>query len=86
MGDLRADIKLQMTLLGKTYKEEMWVNYFDNGDGIDDRIVGCFADWYADALGRYRKAIRKQDEQRAKELIEQEERNWLKKLKKKYYE
>lgn len=53
MGDHRADIKLEMTAHGKTYKHEMYINYFDNGSGCDDRIIEWFAQSWADAMSRY---------------------------------
>lgn len=53
MGDHRATIKLEMTIHGKTYRQDMWINYFPDLDGIDGRIVEQFRAWWEDAKARY---------------------------------
>lgn len=80
MGDLRASIKIDMVLWGHKFKQEWWINYFDDGDGNDVRIKEWFADCYAKAYGDYKNYIEKQraDEE---ELYDREE---YKRLKKKY--
>ena len=52
MGDNRADIKISFTVHGKTYQQAWEINYWDNGDGIDDRIVEWFAACWHEALAR----------------------------------
>ncbi len=53
MGDFRADIKIKMELMGKTYTQDMYINYFPNSDGVDDRVIEFFRDSYEDARARY---------------------------------
>ncbi len=53
MGDHRADIQITFAMHGKTYKMDSYVNWFDNGYGIDDRIVEFFRESVADAMDRY---------------------------------
>ena len=45
MDDHRADIKLEFTIHGRTYKTEMYMNYWPKG-GIDQRIVSWFNECY----------------------------------------
>lgn len=54
MGDHRAEIKVDFTIHGKTYKLNLdWINYFDNGNGIDQRVVDFFSESWDDARGRF---------------------------------
>ena len=52
MGDHRADIKLEMTLHGKTYTAQMNINYWEH-NGCDDRIIDWFSECWDDAHARY---------------------------------
>lgn len=84
MGDHRCLIKLEFDVHGKVYKTEMNINYFDNGDGIDSRIVEWFSNCWDDALSRYHDMI--YEETRAVREAEEErvERRELERLKAKY--
>ena len=80
MGDHRADIKLEMTIHGKKYETEMWINYCDtDGSGCDYRVVEFFANSWADALARF-----KLFEAEHQKEIEQHEREELARLQEKY--
>ena len=85
MGDHRANIKLEFTIHGKTYKTEFgWINYSDNGYGVDERIIDWFAECWSDARERYQVEV---DAYHAKEHakeIEDAERKQLATLKAKY--
>lgn len=73
MGDFRAEIKIKMELMGKKY-EHVWdqINYSDNGDGIDQRVVDWFAECWKDTQRRYdniiEKANKKERDAQEKEL------------------
>jgi hypothetical protein len=81
MGDFRASIKIEMELMGKKYKNEWgWINYFDNGEGIDQRIVDWFNECWGDTQGRYDDIIYKSGEEDRK----REEKELYERLKEKY--
>lgn len=84
MGDFRADIKITMTLLGKTYKYDCWINYNSYDDGVDERVRAFFSDAWEDAQTRY--ADMQWESNRAEEAreTEQRERRQLEILKAKY--
>ena len=65
MGDHRANIKLEFTIPGKTYTTEFaWINYSDNGYGVDDCVIDWFAECWSDARERWQAQV---DEYHAKE-------------------
>lgn len=45
MGDHRADIKIKMEAHGKTYKQDMWINWSPDETGCDPRVYEWFAEW-----------------------------------------
>lgn len=52
MGDFRASIKIEMTLIGEKYDMEWWINY--NGwEGIDPRISAWFEKCWKDAYSKF---------------------------------
>lgn len=53
MGDMRADIKIKFTIHGKTYKQEFWINYSPDDDGVDVRIKDWFKGSWEDSLEIY---------------------------------
>jgi len=53
MGDHRADIKIEFTIHGKTYKQSWFINYFDDGDGVDSRISDWFRKCWHNAKSRH---------------------------------
>jgi len=85
MGDHRAEIHIVFKIHGKTYKGDWdWINYFDNRDGIDDRVVEFFADSWSDAYGRFQKQLDKARKESERPIIEKREKAELKRLKEKY--
>ena len=84
MGDFRADIDLKMTMFGKTYKRNMWINYWDNGDGVDDRIIEFFRESWNDARTRHDAIIYKSQAKERKAAERKFELAELKRLKAKY--
>ena len=88
MGDHRADIKLRFNIHGKTYKTEMYINYWPEdyglGKEIDQRIVDWFDECWTDAYSRYNQIICEQRDEENKDQIEAAEKAYLKKLKDKY--
>lgn len=53
MGDFKAEIQIQMKLLGKTYQTSMSINYWPDDDGVDPRVSRWFEDCFCDAKARY---------------------------------
>lgn len=84
MGDHRATVKIEFTIHGKTYKMDSWINWFDDGTGVDQRVIDFFRDSWDDARARY---DAQQAEYWAREnaaKIEAEERATLDRLQRKY--
>jgi hypothetical protein len=53
MGDHRADVKIKFTIHGKTYEMDSYINWFDDGDGVDRRVTEFFRASWEDAKARY---------------------------------
>jgi len=84
MGDHRAEVKLEMTLHGKTYKHKFdWINW-DIYGGCDRRVIECFEDWSRDALSRFNNEMAEAEEAANAEENERKERAELERLKAKY--
>ncbi len=65
MGDHRASIKLEISFHGITDKCDMYINYFDRGDGLDQRIADFFVKNYMAGMTKFQDDIWKsQKEQR----------------------
>lgn len=84
MGDHRATIKLEMTLHGKTYAHEMWINYWEDGDGVDHRVTDWFAECWRDAKARYDAAEAERYQREHAADIAASEKKELERLKAKY--
>lgn len=84
MGDHRADIKIEFTIHGKTYEMDSYINWFDDGSGVDARVVEFFRNAWNDAKGRYDAACAARLAQERALQVEVEERNELARLKAKY--
>lgn len=84
MGDFRAGIKIEMHLINKKYKTDMSINYWDDGDGNDERVKEWFRDCYNDARSRYNKMIYDSQAKERKAAEEKAERALYAKLKKKF--
>ena len=81
MGDHRADIKIALTLGGKTYRMDSWINYWPDEDGGPDRrVTEFFQKSWEDYLDQYHDMVA-EAEQRDTEKREREE---LVRLKEKY--
>lgn len=53
MGDHRATVKVEFTIHGKTYTMDSWINWFDDGSGVDQRVIDFFRASWEDAKTRY---------------------------------
>ena len=91
MGDLRADIKIEIDFIGIKKKQEFWINYC--GDylsaecyGVDNRIVEFFRDIYEKGIEKYDRILQEQYEKEHKKEIEENEKKELKRLQNKYQE
>lgn len=84
MTDFKASIIIKFHFMGKDYKTDMWINYWDNGDGIDDRIVEWFRECYEDGMARHDKQCMKIYTEEHEGEIEKNEKAELKRLKEKY--
>lgn len=84
MGDLRANIEIIFDFQGKKYKMDSWINWMDDGDGIDRRVRDFFRDSYEDGMARYNETMRKIYQEDHRKEIEAGEKAELKRLQKKY--
>jgi len=84
MGDHRATIKLYMSIHGKIYEHEMWINYWPDNDGVDNRIKEFFSGAWDDALARYKAQIYELDREDREKRERKKELEELARLKAKY--
>ncbi len=79
MGDMRALIKIEIDIIGIKDKIEMWINYFPNDDGIDNRIIDFFNKNYQKAQEKLDRIIldMKENEKDLGKNKSWEERQWL---------
>lgn len=87
MGDSRASVKIEFTIYGKSYKYDGWINWFVeeyDGQFLDHRILEFFDKSYRDARWDYDESSRIEQQKRAAEEQEDEERAELARLLEKY--
>lgn len=53
MGDSRFSLKGEFRIYGEVFPFDWWLNWYDNGDGIDRRIVEFFRDCHDKAYRKY---------------------------------
>lgn len=84
MSDSRFHLKVKFEIYGQEFEWNPSLNYFDRGDGMDDRIFSWFVDCYNQAYDKYQEAndeARRLAEERDRE---RQERAELDRLKAKY--
>ena len=84
MGDHRASVKIEFTIHGQTYRMDSYINWFDDGTGVDGRVIKFFSDSWQDARARYDEQLAAYEEERDREDRERAERAELERLKAKY--
>lgn len=86
MGDHRADIKIDFTFHGKTYRQEWWINWFPDGEreGCDRRITEWFSKCAAEGYARYDAQVAEYFEREHANDIKKSELAELARLKAKY--
>lgn len=84
MGDHRASIEITFHLHGVTKKTNMYINWWDNGDGIDDRIVDFFREASQEAMFQYEVDLNAYTIQREEKENEIKDLQEYERLKKKY--
>ena len=84
MGDHRADIKIEFTMHGKTYKFDARLNWAPDDDGIDCRIVEWFGACWSDAKRRYDEAVWESQQKQREQETERKDHEELARLKAKY--
>lgn len=84
MSDSRFHLKVEFEIYGQKYKWEPSFNYFDRGDGMDERIHDWFVKCYQDAHGKYQAAMYEEQREQEKREAEQRERVELARLRAKY--
>lgn len=85
MSDHRCHLKIEFSIYGMKFEWDTSINYAPNeGDGIDDRIVDWFNECYAEARAAWDHESMLEDERRAAEKLERDERQQLARLKAKY--
>lgn len=84
MGDSRFHLKVEFEIFGKEYKWSPSLNYYDRGDGIDDRIFQWFVSCYEDAYRHWEASMEAANAERERIDTERREREELRRLKEKY--
>lgn len=84
MSDSRFHLKVQFEIYGQKYEWEPSLNYFNRGDGMDDRIFDFFVKSYEDAYSKFQYANQKAEIEARAAAKEREERELLARLKAKY--
>ena len=86
MGDFRADIKIKMRSLGKTYEMDSWLSYWPDSecDGVDQRIINFFRNSWEDTKQRHDETVYKAEEEKRALKEKAYELSELKRLKDKY--
>ena len=84
MGDHRAEVKVEMTLHGKTYTHHWgWINWDIHG-GIDRRVTEWFEECSRDALARFHDEMWKAEADEREAATEAKDRAEFERLKAKY--
>ena len=84
MGDHRADVKIKFSMHGKTYEMDSGINWFDDGTGVDHRVIDFFRASWEDAKARYDYQCEELFAREHAKEIEANERRELDRLKCKY--
>ena len=84
MSDSRFNLEVKFQIYGKTYEWKPSLNWSDNGDGIDHRIVDWFRDSHDAAYSDFLKATRKYLAAEEKRKTEEAERKEYERLKAKF--
>lgn len=84
MGDHRAYVSIEFRFHGKTNKQSWDINWFDDGDGIDERIVEWFRECTEAGQRRYQKVVDEVMAERNKAQTEKRERTEYERLKEKF--
>lgn len=84
MGDSRAQIKIEFSIYGETYKADMSINYFPNDGSIDDRVRDFFDVSYRKARSKFDELIYECEAESRAKAEEAAERAELVRLKQKY--
>lgn len=84
MGDHRADIKIEMEFHGVKDSCDMYINYFPENDGVDQRIIDFISGVYWRGMAKYDEETAKRYEREHKKEIEENEKKELNRLKEKY--
>lgn len=84
MSDSRFHLKVEFEIYGKKYTWNPSLNYFDRGDGMDDRIFQFFVNSYNDAWMHYQEENDRAARESENRETERREREELARLKAKY--
>ena len=84
MSDSRFHLKIEFDIYGEKYKWEPSLNYFDRGDGMDDRIFSWFVDCYEKAYSKYQDSMHDRRIEQETDDEAQRERTELARLRTKY--
>jgi hypothetical protein len=84
MSDSRFNLEVKFQIYGKTFKWNPSLNWSDNGDGIDQRIVDWFRERHDTAHSDFLKATRKHFIAEEKRKAEEAERKEYERLKAKF--
>lgn len=84
MSDSRFHLEVKFQIYGKTYEWKPSLNWSDNGDGIDQRIVDWFRDSHNKAYYEYQASNMAAECQYAARKAAEDERKEYERLKAKF--
>ena len=62
--DCKASVKIAFEIYGKKFTTDMWINYWPDESGVDERVLEFFRKSYESAYAAYRKRRADADEER----------------------
>ena len=83
MGDHRASIKIEFEMHGVRRECDMWINYYPEYMGCDERVLAFFEEAYQAAMDAWNESIDDYEDRQRRET-ERAERAEYERLKKKF--
>lgn len=84
MGDFRASIKIEFEMGGVKKKQEWWINWSPEDDGVDRRITEWISEAAEEGEARIRESMYRDEREAEKRRNEQAERDEYERLKLKF--
>lgn len=84
MGDFRASIKIEFSLGDHSAKNEWWINWSPNDEGVDRRVIEWLSDQGDIGIAKIRQEIFDSQEKERTRVQEEKDRAEYERLKQKF--